>query len=108
VKIDSKSTTPLAGVDSLQRASLGDAKSATGAEQDSQVSAPSGQAQSTVSLSALSSDLRASNSSDVDTAKVESIKAAMRDGSLTMDSSKIADGLLGTVRDLLKTPSTGG
>jgi negative regulator of flagellin synthesis FlgM len=39
---------------------------------------------------------------------VESIKAAMRDGSLTMDSSKIADGLLGTVRDLLKTPSTGG
>jgi negative regulator of flagellin synthesis FlgM len=38
------------------------------------------------------------------------MKAALRDGSYSIDSGKIADGLLGNARDLLqtKTPPTGG
>lgn len=49
------------------------------------------------------SALRASSISDIDTAKVESIKAALRDGSYTIDSGRIADGMLSTARDLLQT-----
>ena len=65
-----------------------------------------------VSLSGLSQHLRslaASGSADIDTAHVESIKTAIKNGSLTIDSSKIADGVLNTARDLLqsKTSSTG-
>jgi negative regulator of flagellin synthesis FlgM len=108
VKIESKSNTTLAGLqDGAQRASQGDAKTAATNAQTSGVTAGK---TSTVSLSPLSSDLRASNNSDIDTAKVESIKAAIRDGSLKMDTSKIADGILSTARDLLqtRTPPTGG
>jgi negative regulator of flagellin synthesis FlgM len=106
VKIESNSNTTLAGLqDNLQRAS-NDAK---GAVQQAQTGASPAK-NSTVSLSSVSSDLRASSSSDIDTAKVESIKAAIRDGSLKMDTSKIADGILSTARDLLqtRTPPTGG
>ncbi|BAN24481.1 anti-sigma-28 factor FlgM [Caballeronia insecticola] len=108
VKIESNSNTTLAGLqDNLQRASQNDAKGAAGTVQQSGAN-PS--TNSKVSLSPLSSDLRASNGSDIDTAKVESIKAAIRDGSLTMDPAKIADGILSTARDLLqtRTPPTGG
>lgn len=108
VKIDSHGNTNLAGLqEGSQRASQADAKGAAGAAQQA---GAGGVPQSTVSLSALSSGLRASNASDVDMAKVESIRAAIRDGSLTMDTSKIADGILGTARDLLqtRTPPTGG
>jgi negative regulator of flagellin synthesis FlgM len=107
VKIDSNSNTNLASLqDGLQRPAANDAKNADSAQQTETTSS----AQSTVSLSALSSNLRSTGSADVDMAKVESIKSAIRDGSLKMDPSKIADGLLGTVRDLLQTksPSTGG
>ena len=108
VKIESNSNTTVAGLqDNLQRASQNGAKSV---ESTAQQSSATPAQNSTVSLSPLSSDLRASNGSDIDTAKVESIKAALRDGSLTMDSSKIADGMLSTARDLLqtRTPPTGG
>lgn len=54
---------------------------------------------STVSLSML----HASDSADIDTAKVESIKAALRDGSYSIDSGKIADAMLSNARDLLQT-----
>jgi negative regulator of flagellin synthesis FlgM len=57
---------------------------------------------STVSLSSAST-LRTSNNSDIDTAKVESIKAALRDGSYKIDSASIADGMLSNARDLLQT-----
>ncbi|WP_061158980.1 flagellar biosynthesis anti-sigma factor FlgM [Caballeronia temeraria] len=110
MKIESNSNTTLASLqDNLQRASQNDAKGAAGAVQQPQTGASASQ-NSTVSLSSLSSDLRASNGSDIDTAKVESIKAAIRDGSLKMDTSKIADGMLSTARDLLqtRTPPTGG
>ncbi|WP_250514249.1 flagellar biosynthesis anti-sigma factor FlgM [Caballeronia sp. INDeC2] len=108
VKIESNSNTTLAGLqDNLQRASQNDAKGAAGTAQQSGANSAKN---STVSLSPLSTDLRASNASDIDTAKVESIKAAIRDGSLKMDASKIADGILSTARDLLqtRTPPTGG
>ena len=108
VKIETNSNTNLASLqDGAQRASQIDAKGAASTVQQSGASAAK---HSTVSLSSLSSDLRASNGSDIDTAKVESIKAAIRDGSLKMDTSKIADGILSTARDLLqtRTPPTGG
>ena len=65
-----------------------------------------------VSLSGLSQhllSLAASGSADIDTAHVESIKQAIKDGTLQIDSGKIADGVLQTARDLLqnKTSSTG-
>lgn len=108
VKIESNSNTTLAGLqDNLPRTSQSDAKGAASTVQQSDASPAKN---STVSLSSLASDLRASNGSDIDTAKVESIKAAIRDGSLKMDTSKIADGILSTARDLLqtRTPPTGG
>nr|WP_061133089.1 flagellar biosynthesis anti-sigma factor FlgM [Caballeronia fortuita] len=110
MKIESNSNTTLAGLqDNLQRASQNDAKGAAGTVQQAQTGTSPAK-NSTVSLSSLSSDLRASNGSDIDTAKVASIKAAMRDGSLKIDSGKIADGMLSTARDLLqtRTPPTGG
>jgi negative regulator of flagellin synthesis FlgM len=105
MKIESTSSTPLASLQQgAPRASQNDAKEAIGTVQQT------GSAKnSTVSLSPLASDLHA-NGSDIDTAKVDSIKAAIRDGSLSIDTSKIADGILSTARDLLqtRTPPTGG
>ncbi|WP_207005265.1 flagellar biosynthesis anti-sigma factor FlgM [Trinickia mobilis] len=67
---------------------------------------------SNVSLSGLSSSLRslaASGAADIDAGEVESIKQAIQNGTLTIDTSKIADGVLETARSLLqKNPSTGG
>ncbi|WP_118181905.1 flagellar biosynthesis anti-sigma factor FlgM [Paraburkholderia phosphatilytica] len=63
----------------------------------------------TVNLSGLSSHVRsaaASNSGDIDTAKVESVKAALRNGTYQVDSGKIADGMLQSARDTMK-PSAG-
>jgi negative regulator of flagellin synthesis FlgM len=100
MKIDSSSNSTLAGLQNgLQRASNNGAKSnaVDGVQQ-------SGDAKnSTVSLSTLSSDMRSTNSSDIDTAKVESIKSALRDGSYTPDSSKIAAGMLSTARDMMQS-----
>lgn len=102
MKIESTSNTSLASLQNgTQRASQSDAKEAVGNVQQA-----GSTKNSTVNLSAA----RAANGSDIDTAKVESIKAAIRDGSLTIDTSKIADGILSPARDLLKskTPPTGG
>ena len=41
------------------------------------------------------------NSSSFDTHKVASIKAAIANGSFTVDPSKIADGVLSTAQDLI-------
>jgi len=46
--------------------------------------------------------LRESSATDIDIDKVASIKAALRDGSYSIDSSNIADGMLGVARDLLR------
>jgi negative regulator of flagellin synthesis FlgM len=111
VKVDSSTNpnlTPLnGGVQRGQQGATAPADTAAGA---SRTPAPSGDAD--VNLSALSGSLRslaASGSADIDTAHVESIKAAIRDGSLTIDAGKIADGVLQTARELLqRNPSTGG
>jgi negative regulator of flagellin synthesis FlgM len=101
MKIESGSNTTLAGLQNgLQRASTnGDAKGAVGTVQQT---GATGANNSTVNLSSMST-LRSANGSDIDTAKVESIKAALRDGSYQIDSGKIADGMLSTARDLLQT-----
>ncbi|VVD99024.1 Negative regulator of flagellin synthesis [Pandoraea pneumonica] len=65
-----------------------------------------------VSTSPLSSEMRAlqaalaqTGSADIDVAKVSEIKQAIAEGRLTIDPSKIADGLISTARDLLSTQS---
>jgi negative regulator of flagellin synthesis FlgM len=59
-------------------------------------------ASSTVNLSSMSA-LHASKASDIDTAKVAAIKASLRDGTYKIDTGKIADGMLSSVRDMLQT-----
>ncbi|MGV7243744.1 flagellar biosynthesis anti-sigma factor FlgM [Caballeronia sp. M23-90] len=59
---------------------------------------------STVSLSSLS-DLGATGATDIDTAKVESIKATLRDGTYRIDSGNIASGMLSSASELMKTQS---
>ncbi|MDR5856035.1 flagellar biosynthesis anti-sigma factor FlgM [Caballeronia sp. LZ062] len=44
----------------------------------------------------------ASGPSDIDTTKVESIKAALKSGTYTIDSAAVADGMLNTARELLR------
>lgn len=59
----------------------------------------------TVNLSGLSGQLRtlsASGGTDIDTGLVQSIKDALSNGTLTIDASKIADGVLNTARELLQ------
>lgn len=75
---------------------------AEGAVESVQRVSAAGSENSTVSLSSLSA-LRPSSDSDIDTAKVESIKAALRDGSYKPDSGKIADGMLSIARELIQT-----
>jgi negative regulator of flagellin synthesis FlgM len=64
-----------------------------------------------VNLSALSSHLRtlaASGAADIDAAQVAAIKQAIKDGTLKIDTGKIADGVLETARGLLQQPRTCG
>ena len=108
MKVDSTSTSSLSSPKGGVQGARQGGQAAAGAP----VGGSAAPAQSAdVSLSALSSQLRslaASGEADIDVAQVESIKQAIADGSLTMDASKIADGILATARDLLKNPSTGG
>jgi len=50
--------------------------------------------------------IASSDASDIDTAHVESIKQAIKNGTLQIDSGKIADGVLQTARDLLKNQNS--
>ncbi len=109
MKIDSSNTSQIAALQEAaqQGAAQADAQptSTTGGTTSS-----TGGSNSTVSLSALSTDLRTTGSSDIDTAKVASIKAALNDGSYKVDSGKIADGMLSSARELMQTntPPAGG
>ncbi|QBQ96341.1 flagellar biosynthesis anti-sigma factor FlgM [Paraburkholderia pallida] len=61
-----------------------------------------------VSLSSLSSSLRslaASGAADIDMGQVQSIKDAIKNGTLQIDTGKIADGIIETARGLLKPAS---
>ncbi|HWX11858.1 MAG TPA: flagellar biosynthesis anti-sigma factor FlgM [Trinickia sp.] len=112
-------------IDSSTSASLSSPKNgAQGARQGDAAGAPSGGVVSVavaytagpssgsggdanVNLSALSSHLRslaASGAADIDVAQVEAIKQAIKDGTLTVDTGKIADGVLETARSLLQQP----
>lgn len=85
----------------------GTATPAASAATAASTSAASGDAN--VNLSSLSSTLRslaASGSADIDMAHVQSIKDAIKNGTLQIDSGKIADGVIQTARDLMK-PSSG-
>jgi negative regulator of flagellin synthesis FlgM len=116
VKIDSTTNTQLDSLTSgatrtQQDGSAPAATSAPSASTTAQTAGTSG-GDANVSLSGLSSDLRsqtASGSGDIDTAHVASIKAAIQNGTLTIDPGKIADGVLETTRSLLQTraPATG-
>ncbi len=116
MKVDSTSHSNLPTLkDGLSRSQQSEAATANtnaqGAGTASQATS-SGSGDASVSLSGLSQHLRslaASGSADIDTAHVESIKQAIKDGTLTIDSGKIADGVLNTARELLqsKTSSTG-
>ncbi len=60
-----------------------------------------------MNLSSVSTNLQSlasSGSADIDTAKVASIRDAIRNGSLSIDTGKIADGILQTARELVQTP----
>ena len=117
MKVDSTTNSNLQSLkDALSRSQQSDATTANSNAQSagttSQTTTTSGSGDASVSLSGLSQHLRslaASGSADIDTAHVESIKAAIKDGSLKIDSGKIADGVLNTARELLqsKTSSTG-
>jgi negative regulator of flagellin synthesis FlgM len=66
------------------------------------------QGDANVSLSSLSSSLRslaASGAADIDMAHVQSIKDAISNGTLQIDTGKIADGVIQTARDLMKPTS---
>ncbi|MFM0225943.1 flagellar biosynthesis anti-sigma factor FlgM [Paraburkholderia dipogonis] len=117
MKVDSTTNSNLPTLkDALSRSQQSDATTANSNAQNagtaSQTTTTSGSGDASVSLSGLSQHLRslaASGSADIDTAHVESIKQAIKDGSLKIDSGKIADGVLNTARELLqsKTSSTG-
>jgi len=116
VKVDSTTNSNLPTLkDALSRSQQSDATTANSNAQSAGTSSPTtttGSGDASVSLSGLSQHLRslaASGSADIDTAHVESIKQAIKDGSLKIDSGKIADGVLNTARELLqsKTSSTG-
>jgi negative regulator of flagellin synthesis FlgM len=117
VKVDSTTNSnPPTLKDALSRSQQSDATTADSSAQTAAgTSSPTtsgGSGDASVSLSGLSQQMRslaASGSADIDTAHVESIKTAIKNGSLQIDTSKIADGVLSTARDLLqsKTSSTG-
>ncbi|GBU13316.1 anti-sigma factor for FliA [Enterobacterales bacterium] len=73
---------------------------AQAAKKENNVAAPaSGTA---VTLSDAQATLTQSSSQDINTARVEELKQAIRDGKLTIDTGKIADALLQDTQDYLK------
>jgi negative regulator of flagellin synthesis FlgM len=114
VKVDSSTSSSLsssksgvAGVRQGDAAVSGGAAGGTGGTQG----AGSTGGDANVSLSGLSSQMRslaASGAADIDVAQVESIKQAIKDGTLTVDTGKIADGILETARALLQKPRSSG
>jgi len=55
-----------------------------------------------VSLSSLKAQLKESGSHDINTARVEQLKTAIRNGDLKMDTGKIADALIADTRKYLE------
>jgi len=55
-----------------------------------------------VTLSEAQTSLTQSSAQDINTARVDELRQAIRDGKLTMDTGKIADALLQDTQDYLK------
>ena len=111
MKVDSSTNPNLSPLNGgVQRSQQGDTAAAGTSGASAPAPATSGAA-ADVNLSALAGQLRslaASGSADIDTAHVESIKQAIREGTLQIDPAKIADGVLETARGLLQgTPPAG-
>lgn len=108
MKVDSTTHSGLQTLkDGLQRTQQGETAT-TGSTGTSTSTATGASGDANVNLSGLSSHLQSlasGGSSDIDTAHVESIKQAIKNGTLTIDSGKIADGVLATARDLLQKKS---
>ncbi len=108
MKVDSTTHSGLQTLkDGLQRTQQGESAT-TGSVGTSTSTATGASGDANVNLSGLSSHLQSlasAGSSDIDTAHVESIKQAIKNGTLTIDSGKIADGVLATARDLLQKKS---
>ena len=94
---------------SVDKASTGKLESATANKTaKSQVDAD---ASENVTLSPLSAQLKSleakiATTNVFDTEKVDAIKSAIASGQFKVDSEKVADGLIATVRDLLTTQKT--
>jgi negative regulator of flagellin synthesis FlgM len=101
--------------DSIKNATgLGVEKSSTGKVGSAKTGATAGNAQTeatsaeSVTLSPLSAQLKSlekkvAASSVFDAEKVEAIKSAIANGQFKVDSEKVADGLINSVKDLLST-----
>lgn len=114
MKIDSSTNSSVSsskgGVQSARPGDAAPAVNTAGTAGTGATGAPSG-GDASVNLSGLSSHLRslaASGAADIDVAQVESIKQAIKDGTLTIDTGKIADGILETARNLLQKPQSSG
>jgi negative regulator of flagellin synthesis FlgM len=110
VKVDSSTNSNLTPLNSgVQRSQQGENAAAGANAARTPAPGASGGAAADVSLSALSGHLQSlAASGSADTAHVESIKQAIRDGSLQIDPSKIADGVLETARSLLQGSQASG
>ncbi|WP_150560199.1 flagellar biosynthesis anti-sigma factor FlgM [Pandoraea bronchicola] len=103
---------PLTGVGAGKAAATDRTTAGTVGADGSASSVANAASDASVSTSALSSEMRAlqaalaqTGSADIDVSKVAAIKDAIAKGQLTIDPSKIADGLIATARDLLSTQS---
>ena len=96
--------------DSIKKtAGLSNGQAMTRSERNNAAESISNNSSGTVHLSALSSQLQAlegqlSSNNVFNSNKVEEIKLAIANGNFKINSGKIADGVLDTVRDLLQPP----
>lgn len=115
MKVDSSTTSGLSsqksGVQSTRQGDVAPVANRGAAADASLVDGGGATGDANVNLSGLSSQLRslaASGAADIDVAQVESIKQAIKDGTLSIDTGKIADGILETARNLLQKPQSSG
>ena len=84
-------------------AATGVAATQTGASKSAEKTGATAAASDNVRLSSQAKALSSTSSSGVfDTQKVEEIKAAIASGTFQVDASKVADGLIDSVRDLIQ------
>ncbi|WP_369311744.1 flagellar biosynthesis anti-sigma factor FlgM [Providencia rettgeri] len=81
-------------ISALTQVTTRDPQDAAAPMRDKKVSADVSVKESTFVPSELQKKLLQPQASDIDIAKVEKIKQAIKDGTLTMDTEKIADGIL--------------